>query len=103
TEAEVNVTRGVSALTRFANSFIHQNVSEDVNHVLLRVVLDGRAASSSLDGPTDDETLGRLVDNVLEAARVAPLDAGWPGLQPTGQAPHPPPFAHPTCAADTHD
>ena len=83
-EAEVTVQRGSRALTRFATSFIHQNVAEDVSHVVLRVALDGRTASSSLDGPTDEATLGRLVDNVLAAARVAPPDAGWPGLtQPT--------------------
>ena len=86
-EAEVRVERGTRALTRFATSFIHQNVAEDVSHVLLRVALDGRTASSSLDGPTDDGTLGRLVDNVLAAARVAPLDAGWPGLTPPSPAP----------------
>jgi predicted Zn-dependent protease len=102
-EAEVNVTRGVSALTRFANSFIHQNVSEDVSHVLLRVALDGRTASSSLDGPTDDETLGRLVVNVLEAARVAPLDAGWPGLTPPVLAPDPDHWDDATAAAIPDD
>jgi predicted Zn-dependent protease len=79
-EAEVSVQRGSRALTRFATSFIHQNVAEDVSHVVLRIAVDGRTASSSLDGPTDDATLGRLVDNVLAAARVAPVDAGWPGL-----------------------
>jgi predicted Zn-dependent protease len=90
-EAEVSVTRGTRALTRFATSFIHQNVAEEISHVVLRLALDGRTASSSLDGPTDDETLGRLVDNVLAAARVAPRDAGWPGLTPptaTGDVDH---------------
>ena len=81
-EAEVAVQRGSRALTRFATSFIHQNVAEDVSHVILRVALEGRTASSSLDGPTDDATLGRLVDDVLAAVRVAPVDAGWPGLTP---------------------
>jgi predicted Zn-dependent protease len=83
-EAEVTVRFGTTALTRFATSFIHQNVADEVSHVLLRVALDGRTASSSLDGPTDGETLGRLVDNVIAASRVAPRDDGWPGLtQPT--------------------
>ena len=77
---------GRRALTRFATSFIHQNVADEVSHVLLRVALDGRTASSSLDGPTDDETLGRLADNVIAAARVAPRDEGWPGLTPPAAA-----------------
>ncbi|MDQ2964856.1 MAG: TldD/PmbA family protein [Chloroflexota bacterium] len=86
-ESEVTVRGGTDALTRFANSFIHQNVSESVSHVLLRVAVDGRTAATSLDGPTDDETLGRMIDGVLEAARVRPEDPEWPGLAPRVEAP----------------
>ena len=46
-EAEVTVTSGRSGLTRFANSFIHQNVAEDGIWVRLRVVVDGRSATAS--------------------------------------------------------
>ena len=81
-EAEVTVRQGTEALTRFATSFIHQNVASEVNHVLIRVALDGRNASTSIDGPADDEGLGRAIDNVLEAARVRPADPDWPGLAP---------------------
>lgn len=84
---EVTVHGGTAALTRFANSFIHQNVAEALSHVLLRVAVDGRTAATSLDGPTDDETLGRLIDGVLEAARVRPEDPDWPGLAPAAEAP----------------
>jgi predicted Zn-dependent protease len=86
-ESEVSVRHGTQALTRFATSFIHQNVAEDVSHLVLRVALDRRVASSSLDGPADDQTLKRLVDNVLAAARVAPVDDGWPGLTPPTSIP----------------
>ena len=78
-EAEVTVRTGVSALTRFASSFIHQNVAEDVSHVLLRVALDGHVASVTLDGPTDSAELTRLVDNAFEAAEAMPVDPDWPG------------------------
>ena len=81
-EAEVVASWGVSALTRFANSFIHQNVAEETSHVLLRVALDGHVASVSFDGPRDAEHLGRLVDNAIEAARAQPPDPDWPGLTP---------------------
>jgi predicted Zn-dependent protease len=81
-EAEVTVRTGVSALTRFASSFIHQNVAEDVSHVLLRVALDGHVASVTLDGPTDSAELTRLVDNAFEAAEAMPVDRDWPGLTP---------------------
>jgi predicted Zn-dependent protease len=86
-EIEVTVRQGSEALTRFATSFIHQNVASEINHVLIRVALDGRNASTSVDGPADDESLGRAIDNVLEAARVRPPDPDWPGLAPRADAP----------------
>jgi predicted Zn-dependent protease len=81
------VTRGVHALTRFANSFIHQNVAEDRSHVVVRIALDGRVASVRLDGPTTDERLTRLVDSAIEAARIRPVDPDWPGVAPVAAAP----------------
>jgi predicted Zn-dependent protease len=86
-EVEVTVRQGSDALTRFATSFIHQNVTSEVNHVLIRVALDGRNASTSLDGPADDESLGRAIDRVLEAARIRPADPEWPGLASRADAP----------------
>jgi predicted Zn-dependent protease len=86
-EVEVTVRQGTEALTRFATSFIHQNVASEVNHVLIRVALDGRNASTSIDGPGDDDSLGRAIDNVLEAARVRPPDPDWPGLAKPASAP----------------
>lgn len=86
-EVEATVTRGVSALTRFANSRIHQNVAEDLSHVALRVALDGRVASVRLDGPLDDERLGRLAESALDAAAVRPVDPDWPGVAPAAAAP----------------
>ncbi len=40
-EAEVTVSSGTDALTRFATSFIHQNVADAVRRIHLRVALDG--------------------------------------------------------------
>jgi predicted Zn-dependent protease len=85
-EAEVTVRTGTSALTRFANSFIHQNVAEDVSSVNVRVALDGRVASAALDGSPAGDALARLVDGVFEAARVRPIDPDWPGLAPRADA-----------------
>ncbi len=79
-DAEVVVRSGTSALTRFANGFIHQNVAEDVGHVALRVALDGRVAATSLDGVADDAALARLVDGVFAAASISPVDRAWPGV-----------------------
>jgi predicted Zn-dependent protease len=79
-EAEVTVRDGSAALTRFANGAIHQNVGEEVSAIDLRVALDGRSASASLDARPDREALERLVSGALEAARIRPRDPDWPGL-----------------------
>ena len=86
-EVEVTVRTGLESLTRFATGFIHQNVASEINHVLIRVAVDGRNASTSVDGPADDESLGRAIDGVLEAARVRPPDPDWPGLAVRADAP----------------
>ena len=98
-EVEVTVRQGSEALTRFATGFIHQNVASEVNHVLIRVALDGRNASTSVDGPADDESLGRAIDNVLEAARDRPADPEWPGLTAPAPAPEVDHFDDETAAA----
>ena len=102
-EIEVAVRQGTEALTRFATSFIHQNVASDVNHLLIRVALDGRNASTSVDGPADDDGLGRAIDNVLEAARVRPPDPDWPGLAPRADAPVVDHFDEATAAASANE
>ncbi|HDH26545.1 MAG TPA: TldD/PmbA family protein [Actinobacteria bacterium] len=78
-EAEIRLSTGVESLTRFANSFIHQNVSEEVSTMSLRVALDGRVASAS-GTVTDEETLERLVETAIDAAQRQPVDPDWPGV-----------------------
>ena len=85
-EAIVSATAGESALTRFANSTIHQNVAEDASSVFLKVIVDGRYASASTT-QTDADALRRLVDRTLAAARLRPPDPEWPGLAPAAAAP----------------
>jgi predicted Zn-dependent protease len=85
-EAEVTMSQGRSALTRFANSSIHQNVGEDFQSARLRVSVGGRLASSTTDR-TDADGLKRLVERTLAAAQMRAVDPDWPGLAP----PAPPP------------
>jgi predicted Zn-dependent protease len=83
-ETEVLVERQELALTRFANSYVHQNVADATTAVRLRVHGDGRTASTSttvLDGLDD------LVRRTLAALRLAPTDPGWPGLTPPNASP----------------
>jgi predicted Zn-dependent protease len=82
-EAEVAVDRQALALTRFANSFIHQNVADDTTTVELTVHADGRTASAATTVTTADG-LRDLVDRTLAAVRLAPADPSWPGLAPPG-------------------
>jgi predicted Zn-dependent protease len=78
-EAEVIVDVGAASLTRFANSFIHQNVSEEIEEVTLKVALDGRVASSTTTA-TSAVGLARFVEATLETAATQPVDSGWPGF-----------------------
>jgi predicted Zn-dependent protease len=78
-EAEVSVSRHEEALTRFANSFIHQNVADDTITVRLRVHADGRTAGASTT-VTSTDGLTDLVERTVAAVRTAPVDPTWPGL-----------------------
>lgn len=76
-EAEIVVTGGVSALTRFANSFIHQNVAEEGYAVALRVAVDGRVNSAAT---TRLDHLDEFVSATIELASLQRVDEKWPGL-----------------------
>jgi PmbA protein len=72
-QAEALVVRSSSAVTRFANNEIHQNVAEDDASVNLRLLLGQRAGVAS-GNALDDAALRRLCDAAASAARVQPED-----------------------------
>ncbi|MEN8239947.1 MAG: metallopeptidase TldD-related protein [Actinomycetota bacterium] len=78
-DAEVHADVGRSSLTRFANSFIHQNVSEDASEVALKVAIDGRVSSSTTTDTTP-EGLASFADAVIDTAAKQPVDDEWPGI-----------------------
>jgi predicted Zn-dependent protease len=78
-EAEVVAVHTADALTRFANSAIHQNVAEATTTVRLRLHLDGRTAGGSTT-VTSADGLESLVERTIAAARLSPADPAWPGL-----------------------
>jgi predicted Zn-dependent protease len=80
-DVEVSVDHSRPALTRFANSVIHQNVAEEHVRIGVRVHVEGRTASAS-STVTGEDGLDGLVSRVLAAASLAPLDPGWPGVAP---------------------
>jgi len=68
-QTEVLVFSDDSQLTRFANSYIHQNVAERDVHVRVRAVMGKRigvASTNDLSG----ESLEKLVETALEVAKL---------------------------------
>jgi hypothetical protein len=84
-EIEVLAERERAALTRFANSYIHQNVADESARVTLRVHHDGRTAAANTSR-VDDGGLRALATRVAAAARLLPADRLWPGLAPPASA-----------------
>jgi len=76
-EAEVCVTGGLSSLTRFANSFIHQNVADEGFEVSIRVAIDQKVNSASTTSLTN---LREFVDNTVAVAELQRPDEAWPGV-----------------------
>jgi predicted Zn-dependent protease len=78
-DVDVSVNRVALALTRFANSYIHQNVADTTTEVQLRIHSEGRtaSASSTLVGA---DALGEMVERTVAVAKASPVDPGWPGL-----------------------
>ncbi len=70
-EVEVLLEATQSALTRFANNTIHQNVAEEGIHVSVRTQLDGRTARATTN-KTDAESLRRVAERAVDSARWQP-------------------------------
>jgi PmbA protein len=97
-EAEALVVAGTSALTRFANSQIHQNVASTEVFVNLRFVVGKRVAVAS-SGRADADGIRALVDRAATiAANVEELE-DWAGL-PEAESAAPVPGAWSDATAD---
>ncbi|HET8617354.1 MAG TPA: metallopeptidase TldD-related protein [Acidimicrobiales bacterium] len=89
-DALVSAVVGASSLTRFANSRIHQNVTEDVRAVSLTLAVGGRVAKASTSR-TDPADLAALVERARAAAALRPVDPDYAGFAPPAPVP---PVAH---------
>lgn len=78
-EAEALVIAEDSALTRFANSRINQNVAEENALVNIRAVVGKRVGVASTNR-LDAASLRATAEAAVAAARVAPEDPAFPGL-----------------------
>src|ERR1700704_260363 len=81
-EVEVLCFGGKSALTRFANNVIHQNMAEENYSVSVRTVFGGRTARATTN-KLDDESLKRVVQASEALARIQHPD---PDLLPMPNA-----------------
>src|SRR6476660_5728215 len=81
-EVEILFYGGKSALTRFANNTIHQNVAEENYVVSVRTVFGGRTARATTNR-FDDESLRRTVKASESIAKVQEPD---PDLLPMAGA-----------------
>ena len=72
-EVEAIIAGGRSALTRFANNTIHQNVAEEGYVISIRVAMDHKTARATTNR-IDDESLQRAVRSAEQIARVQEPD-----------------------------
>lgn len=97
-EAEALVVASDAALTRFANSEIHQNVASTDALLNLRFVVGRRVAVASTDR-SDPEALRLLVERAAAIAANVEDNDEWAGL-PEAPAPEPLPAAWSAGTAD---
>lgn len=77
---EVVLTRTHRALTRFAESRIHQNVARADGEARVRVVVDGDRVGTVATNQLTPDAVRTAAEQAREAAHVTPRDRGWPGL-----------------------
>lgn len=83
-QAEALASAGSSALTRFANNHIHQNVAEENASLSVRAVVGNKVGVAGTNR-TDDESIARCCDAAVASARSAPGDPDFPGLPAPGE------------------
>jgi len=85
-QTEVLFMAGEEALTRFANSYIHQNIARGNAQVSVRAIL-GRRSGVASTNDLSEEALRRVAEEALEIARMQVEDPAFRSLP--GPAPIP--------------
>jgi predicted Zn-dependent protease len=78
-QTEVVILAGADALTRFANSTIHQNVAVTDTEVRIRVVLGSRVGVATTNN-LDEEALVQTLENAMAIARLLPENPDFKSL-----------------------
>ena len=86
-QTEVLILASDSALTRFANSTIHQNVSETDAEVRIRVVVGQRVGVASTNNLAR-EALETALENAVAIAKIQPENPDFKGLPGPQPVPH---------------
>jgi predicted Zn-dependent protease len=77
---EVHLTRDDTALTRFAESRVHQNTARTDGEARVRVVVDGSRVGVVATNDLTPDGLREAARAAVEAARVTPPDESFAGL-----------------------
>src|SRR5581483_1850844 len=96
-ETDVVITSQESALTRFANSTVHQNVWDSMVEIRVRAIVGLRTGVASTN-QLDDRAIVATVARAVDAARFAPEDPEFRGLPKP--RPIPPALAFSSATAD---
>jgi predicted Zn-dependent protease len=83
-EVEALIYGGKSALTRFANNTIHQNVAQESYSISVRTAFDGRTARATTN-KFDNESLKRVVQASESLAKVQHPDPDLLSMSDAGE------------------
>jgi predicted Zn-dependent protease len=86
-EVEALIYGGKSALTRFANNTIHQNVAQESYSISVRTAFDGRTARATTN-KFDNESLKRVVQASESLAKVQHPDPDLLSMPDAGAGAH---------------
>lgn len=97
-QTEVRLSGGLSALTRFANNTIHQNVAEQETAASVRAVV-GKQIGVASSTDTSPEGLRELADKAYQLARLSATDEDFRSLPESQPYDGPTDFRDPATAA----
>ncbi|MDQ6875140.1 MAG: TldD/PmbA family protein [Actinomycetota bacterium] len=90
---EVGLSRSDVALTRFADSRVHQNVARVDGEARVRVVVDGFRVGVAVTNQLDPATIRRTAEQARAIARLSPPDPQYAGMPGAG-------LSYPTAGTD---
>jgi PmbA protein len=99
-DAEAILVAGSSALTRFANNAIHQNVAERSGHLSVRVQIDGRTARATTNR-LDEASIRQVAEEAVALTKLQEPDPALLPMSRTGLPACPPERWHEATARVT--